>query len=213
MSLDFERHLGAVERSVAILTRDGKEARAVILTRRYATDIHDLWDAMTNPERLPRWFLPVEGDLQLGGRYQLEGNAGGTITLCDPPHRLSLTWQFGDYPTSWVEVRLSEDGSTHSRMELRHIAHPDQFWDEYGPGAGGIGWELGLIGLTMHLDNPETAFDEAAISSSPEGRDLIAASSEAWARADIAAGADANAAQAAGRRTRAFYTGESNTGA
>lgn len=208
MTLDIERHLGAVERSVEVVTRDDKEARAVILTRRYATGIDDLWDAMTNPERLPRWFLPVEGDLQAGGHYQLKDNAGGTITLCDPPQRLDLTWQFGDYPLSWVEVRLSADGSNQSRLELCHIAHPDPFWDEYGPGAGGIGWELGLVGLAIHLDDPDTTFDEAAISASPEGKAMIAASSEAWADADIAAGTDASAAYAAGRRTRDFYTGE-----
>lgn len=210
MTLDFERHLGAVERSVAVVTRDDKEARAVILTRRYATDIQDLWDAITNPERLPRWFLPVEGDLKPGGHYQLKGNAGGRIDLCEPPQRLDLTWEFGDHPPSWVEVRLSADESDQSQLELRHIAHPDQFWDEYGPGAGGIGWELGLVGLSFHLDDPETAFDEAGISSSPEGKALIAASSKAWAEADIAAGAAADAALAAGRRTHEFYTGESS---
>ena len=31
--------------------------------------IDDVWDACTNPERIPRWFLPVSGDLRLGGRY------------------------------------------------------------------------------------------------------------------------------------------------
>lgn len=39
-----------------------------------------MWDACTDPERIPRWFLPISGDLRLNGRYQLEGNAGGAIT-------------------------------------------------------------------------------------------------------------------------------------
>src|SRR5882724_8555264 len=29
------------------------------------------WDAMTNAERIPRWFLPISADLRLSGRYQL----------------------------------------------------------------------------------------------------------------------------------------------
>jgi uncharacterized protein YndB with AHSA1/START domain len=53
-------------------TVDGDEARAVVLARTYKTDLEDLWDARTNPERIPRWFLPVSGDLRTerggGGR-------------------------------------------------------------------------------------------------------------------------------------------------
>ncbi len=80
MDLDVERLLGAVERTVSSLERDGQAARAVTLARSYATTVEDLWDAVTSAERIPRWFLPVSGRLELGGRYQLEGNAGGTIT-------------------------------------------------------------------------------------------------------------------------------------
>ena len=46
-------------------------------------------------------------------------------------------------------------------------------------------------------------------AASPDGRALIAGSSEAWAQAAIAAGTDPTAAHAAARRTTAFYTGES----
>src|SRR5215813_14546632 len=107
MPLDVERHLGAVTRTVSELTRDSKPARCVTLTRLYDTTVDDLWDAVTNPERLPRWFLPVEGDLRLGGRYQLKGNASGQITTCDAPRVLNHTWEFGGQ-ISWVQVRLNE---------------------------------------------------------------------------------------------------------
>ena len=85
MEIDVARVLGLVTRSVRNFEKDGKAASAVTLTRLYDTDVDDLWDALTSKERIPRWFLPVEGDLQLGGRYQLKGNAGGTITACTPP--------------------------------------------------------------------------------------------------------------------------------
>jgi hypothetical protein len=39
----------------------------------YPASQSDLWDAVTNADRIPRWFLPVSGDLRLGGHYQLEG--------------------------------------------------------------------------------------------------------------------------------------------
>ena len=69
MDLDVERLLGAVERTVSSLERDGQAARAVTLARSYATTVEDLWDAVTSAERIPRWFLPVSGRLELGGRY------------------------------------------------------------------------------------------------------------------------------------------------
>ena len=66
----IEVDVNGVERRIG--TRD--EARTLTISRVYDTGIEDLWDACTNPERIPRWFLPVSGDLELGGRYALEGN-------------------------------------------------------------------------------------------------------------------------------------------
>ena len=110
MGLDVEGHLGAVERSVSSLELDGQPARAVTLSRSYATTVEDLWDAVTNGERIPRWFLPISGDLEPGGRYQLEGNAGGAITACERLSHFALTWEFGE-DVSWVEVRFSDGGA------------------------------------------------------------------------------------------------------
>lgn len=73
MEIDVARVLGLVTRSVTNFEKDGKPASAVTLTRLYDTSVDDLWDAVTSKERIPRWFLPVEGDLQLGGKYQLKG--------------------------------------------------------------------------------------------------------------------------------------------
>ena len=33
----------------------------------YDTDIDDLWEACTTPERLARWIAEVSGDLRVGG--------------------------------------------------------------------------------------------------------------------------------------------------
>ncbi len=209
MDLDVERHLGAVERSVSSLERDGQPARAVTLARSYGTTVDDLWDAVTNGVRIPRWFMPISGDLKLGGRYQLEGNAGGVITACARPSHLALTWEFGG-DVSWVEVRFSDDGAGHARLTLTHTAHISEHWTKYGPGAVGVGWELGLMGLAIHLTQPnEPKLDEVAFSASPDGKAFIAGSSEGWGQASIAVGTDADAARAAARRTTAFYTGES----
>jgi uncharacterized protein YndB with AHSA1/START domain len=83
----FANALGAEFRRFEDRMHDGKPARVVVAARTYDTGTEDLWDALTSRERIPRWFLPIEGDLKLGGRYQLKGNAGGTISRCDPPKR------------------------------------------------------------------------------------------------------------------------------
>lgn len=209
MNFDPAAHLAAVERAVAPGERDVQPTRAVTLVRGFPATAPDLWDALTNPDRLPRWFLPVSGELEPGGRYQLEGNAGGAITACDPPSRLALTWEFGE-DVSWVEVRVADDGPGRARLTLTHTAPLSDHWDQYGPGATGVGWELGLLGLALHLADPKAPRpDEAAFAASADGRAFIAGSSEGWERAAVAAGTDSAAAGVAARRTTAFYTGES----
>ena len=73
MEIEVARVLGLVTRAVRNFDKDGKPASAVTLTRLYDTSVDDLWDAMTNGERLPRWFAPVEGDLELGRKIPAEG--------------------------------------------------------------------------------------------------------------------------------------------
>ena len=171
--------------------------------------LKNLWDAVTNSERIPRWFTGISGELDLGGRYQLEGNAGGAITACEALSHYELTWEFaGD--VSWVEVRLTDDGAAGIRVALTHTALLSEHWDAYGPGAVGVGWEMGFLGLAFHLARPhEPRPDEMAFATSPDGKAFITGSSEGWAHAAIAAGTDPEIAGAAAKRTTAFYTGES----
>ena len=207
MHFDVQGHLGAMDRSVSALERDGRLAPAIALSRSFVTTVEDLWDALTNRERLPRWFLPVSGDLEPGGRYQLEGNAGGVITACEPPSHFALTWEFGGN-LSWVGVRIGGDEVGRVRLTLTHTGFQSAQWDEYGPGATGVGWEMALLGLAMHLARPTAPKpDAAAFATSTDGMAFIAGSSEAWGQAAVAAGTDPDAARAAAERTRAFYTG------
>jgi len=190
----------------------GKPALVGVAIRIYETTVEGLWDAITTPERLARWFLPVEGDLKLGGRYQLKGNAGGTITRCDPPEALDLTWEFAG-GTSWVNLRLAS-ASKKTRLTLEHIAHKDgigrEHLEKYGPGATGVGWDLGLQGLKQHLTSPGVAVDPAAFeawTASSDGKAFIRKCGEAWGEAYIASGANPGEARAQAERTIAFYTG------
>jgi uncharacterized protein YndB with AHSA1/START domain len=208
MQIDVPSFIGAVVRRVEDRTRDGTPVRVVIATRRYDTGIDDLWDALTNPERLPRWFLPVSGELKLGGKYQLTGNAGGTITECAPPRRLALTWEFGAQVT-WVTVDLSAEGAEATELTLEHMAPVDRHWETYGSGAVGVGWDLSLAGLARHLASGQ-AQDPAqaqAWAMSDEGKAFIRGCAEGWGEADAAGGEDPAKARARAEATAKFYTG------
>lgn len=198
---------GLLEREVRTGSRNGGPTRVVVARRVYGTDQRDLWDALTNAERLPRWFLPVTGSLAVGGRYQFEGNAGGVVESCDEPSSFAVTWEMGP-AMSWLTIRLSAV-ATGTQLELVHEAPvaPD-FWDQFGPGAVGVGWELAAIGLGVHIDTGEPVDPEegAGFPLTPDGRRFVELSAAGWASAAVADGDDPEAAAAAGERTLAFYT-------
>lgn len=211
MDLDPTRLVGSVNRELSTREVDGRPAKVVTATRSYDTTPDDLWDALTNPERIPRWFLPVSGDLRPGGHYQLEGNANGKILECEPPSRLGVTWEMHG-ETSWVTVDLADEEPGRTQLRLEHVAHiPDEMWDQFGPGAAGAGWDQALVGLERHLVTGGKQVDPEewmAWLQSDDGRAFLQGTSDAWCEASIAAGTDPEAARAAAERTAAFYRGE-----
>lgn len=212
MQVDVARVLGLVTRSVRNFEKDGKPASAVTLSRLYDTSVDDLWDALTNKERIPRWFLPVEGELRVGGRYQLKGNAGGSITACTPPRHFAATWEFGG-ATSWIDVALAPD-KDRALLTLEHTAIIEDHWNQFGPGAVGIGWDLSLTGLEQFLATGKANDHEEAEAwmMSPGGKDFMSQSGEFWRAAHVASGVDPASAKERSDRTIAFYRGETPPG-
>jgi uncharacterized protein YndB with AHSA1/START domain len=174
-------HLITVQRSVAARSGDVEQI-GVILTRRYAAAPADVWAALTEPDRLVRWFLPVKGDLRVGGSFQFEGNAGGEILACEPPERLRVTCG-GD--TSIVKLRLTAEGDG-TRFELDHAVPVEMA----GSGAGalwvGPGWDGAVIALGVYLEGAEDELDEMRRHSeagSPENQEFGRRSTHLWATA------------------------------
>ena len=116
MIIDIAKQIGAISREVSREHTESGETVAVTLQRRYDADQADVWQAITDPDRVRRWFLPLTGDLHEGGNFQLEGNASGDIMTCEPPRHLMVT--FGG-ESSIVDVQLSDDGQQ-TLLKLTH---------------------------------------------------------------------------------------------
>jgi uncharacterized protein YndB with AHSA1/START domain len=204
-----QEHISSVRRELGTRVLEAGEARILTISQVYDTDLDDMWTVVTDPARIERWFLPVTGDLVLGGKYQLTGNAGGTVTACSAPTAFDATWEFAGQ-VSWIEVRLTPEGPDRTRFALSHIAHVSEHWEQYGPGAAGIGWDLGLWGLAHYIATPASPLDPAEVeawSTSTDGRRFLKLSSDEWAAADIATGEDPAEARRRADNTYAFYTG------
>lgn len=214
--VDVHAQLAAVTRSYTTEERDGEELHVQVLEQTYPSPLDDVWDAVTSAERIARWFLPVSGELELGGRYQLEGNAGGTILTCEPPAgdtaEYTATWEFGG-GVSWIGVYLRGEGER-TRFALEHTSRvsdvPAPMWDTYGPGATGVGWDGGLLGLSLHLGGVEGSLspqESQAWAGTDEGRSFYRGAADGWATAHAASGADEETARRNADATYGFYTG------
>ena len=210
IDIDVDHQIKSVQRAVGTRTIDTGEAHVVTVSQSYDTDPADLWDAVTNIERIPRWLMPISGDLKVGGSYQLEGQAGGTILTCDPPKNFTATWEYGG-KVSWIDVSIGSDGPDRARLVLEHIIGvDDEVWREFGPGAVGMGWDSMFLGLAIHLASGESidpSFGQQW-TGTEDGRRFLTLSGEEWYIASIASGEDAAAARVLADRCLKAYLGE-----
>ncbi len=211
--MDFTQAFGATFRKVGESQRDGKTTRIVCASCTYPTSQQDLWSALTEKERLCRWFAEVSGNLEPGGDYAIKDNADGKITACEPPKSLALTWEFGSN-VSWVSVTVEEakDGSL---LTLEHEMPTDPgseaHWAQFGPGATGVGWDMAFIGLDVHLSGDDQSILDAGVAwaEGEQGKATLRTWAEEWGKAHVKAGTPAETANDMANRTAGFYTGES----
>jgi uncharacterized protein YndB with AHSA1/START domain len=127
----------------------------VRMKARYETDIDDLWSALTDPQRLARWYGKVEGDLRVGGEFTdfafgSESEGRGRVDVCDPPRQLrviSLREEVG--PEEVVTAELVAAGDhTILMLEVRGLPLDKLY-------AYGAGWQAHVEDLAAHLAGQE----------------------------------------------------------
>jgi uncharacterized protein YndB with AHSA1/START domain len=111
----------------------------VHIEERYDTSVEDLWSALTDPERLSRWYGDVEGDLHLGGEYRAhlfatgwEGT--GRVTACEPLRSFTVVSRDPSEPNEEVTtVTLIEDGDQ-TLLVFEQRGMPLEYVAGYGAG-------------------------------------------------------------------------------
>ena len=150
--------------------RSAQGTGVVRIEDRYRADIGDLWSALTDPDRLSRWYGQVEGDLRPGGAFRLhiesdDWDGTGRVDACGPPRRLQVTTRETD--ESWrkgrgappfdevIEATLTADGGqTILVIEVRGL--PLDTIAFYG-----AGWQIHAENLAVHLAGRERGDTEA----------------------------------------------------
>ncbi|TWP36244.1 SRPBCC family protein [Leekyejoonella antrihumi] len=137
--------------------------------RRFRTTPADLWEAITDPERLSRWFgrLDTAVPQRVGDRFGIhlgddEDHAVGVITACRPPEHLAYEWAWQGERTSLVDVTLTA-GDGHTTLLLTHRLTERDHAVEYGGG-----WEE-LLGSLANQLSPATRSDHDAATTEAEG--------------------------------------------
>ena len=161
------------------------EARVAVFRRTYDAPVEDVWDACTDPDRLRRWYVPVSGDLRVGGRFEQAMMGSGVIQRCEPPHLLTVS--LGDRGADEIELRLTPagDGSS-TELELQHATTLDQheiggqMYDAIFCMGGGYYPRLRALGLHLAGELPDD-YDTLTFHQREDTRPAIERGSAAMA--------------------------------
>ncbi|EAQ00666.1 hypothetical protein JNB_10844 [Janibacter sp. HTCC2649] len=127
----------------------GETHGAVRVEDLYDTDIADLWQACTTPERLSRWIADVSGDLKVGATVQAvftsTWSGPARIDVCDAPHHVLLTTEPGAEGEGQLEAWLTQEGSQ-TRLVVEERGLPVDKLHFYG-----AGWHAHLEDLRRSL--------------------------------------------------------------
>jgi uncharacterized protein YndB with AHSA1/START domain len=140
-----------IEGTLHSVDREG----VVRLNATYESDVETMWSALTDPQRLAKWYGTVDGDLREGGAFTAVVLASGwdgrgRIDACVPQRKLEVTVWEEEGAEHVVAAELIADGdTTHLALEVRGLPL-DFVW------AYGAGWQVHLEDLGAHLAGRET---------------------------------------------------------
>jgi uncharacterized protein YndB with AHSA1/START domain len=121
--------------------------------RSFDASITEVWQAITDSDRLARWAFPGTLEQRVGGSVRFDyGDAGeglGTVLRWDEPTLLEYEW--GEGETRWhIRFALSESESGGTTLTFDHLL-PDATRAEF---AAGWHWHLDRLTTVLHGDQP-----------------------------------------------------------
>ena len=134
----------------------------LVLDRAFRAPVEDVWAAVTDPERLARWFGTWRGDPSTG-RIEVAMTFDGmpfepyVVEVCEPPHRLRVR-SVNDAPDeNWtLDLRLRASGAG-TALELAQVVDDRTDAADVGPG-----WEYQLDRLEAAVHGSDD--DVAAVT-------------------------------------------------
>jgi uncharacterized protein YndB with AHSA1/START domain len=115
----------------------------IVLTREFEAPIALVFDVLTKPEHVRKWFAPFEHkmtvcaiDLRVGGNYHqvfvtedgTECSFRGTYFEVEPPTRIVATWLF----EGWPDAEAVESVDLHEANGVTKLTHSLAFRDKAG---------------------------------------------------------------------------------
>jgi uncharacterized protein YndB with AHSA1/START domain len=115
----------------------------IVATREFAAPIELVFDVITKPEHIVKWFAPFEDtmtvcsvDLRVGGAYHYvfvtedgrECSFRGTFLEIEAPTRIVDTWQFD----GWPDAEAVETVTLHEVNDVTKFTNSLAFRDQAG---------------------------------------------------------------------------------
>ena len=132
---------------IRALTGDEGE-QTVTLVRSYSATAAEVWNALTTPERIARWYGTIVGTppRAVGDEFEVEIGEGmirrALLESCAAPSGLSYTWWSGDGDPGLVTIRLDAIADDETRLTVQHDRLRPHRMTQYGGG-----WEQNLVAL------------------------------------------------------------------
>lgn len=136
----------------AVVADDGE--RRLRFERLYPFPVAEVWDAITDRERLGRWLFPTTFEPRAGGGLEVDmgdyGTASGRVLVWSEPNHLEYEWGqpstiSGSDETWRIRFLLSDAGSAGTRLVFEHVL-PEPSRPEFA-----AGWHWYLARLALHL--------------------------------------------------------------
>jgi uncharacterized protein YndB with AHSA1/START domain len=124
---------------------------------RFEAGIEEVWSALTEPERLARWYGAIEGELRVGGELQAQVHASGwegtvRVEECEARRRFLVVSKDPDEPgEDSTEVTMTGDGDQTSLVVEQRGLPLDLLW------AYAAGLQIHLEDLAAHIAGHERA--------------------------------------------------------